>query len=98
MAPITVGKVAISMSLDNCLPKGPCQWTEYQMWLGQQSYKAFCGIDSALRVPYSAQAEFNSPGVLLSGSAIRKRYARSPHAMIHSLLRKLRRFFCELSN
>uniref|UniRef100_A0A1B6FDU2 Protein kinase domain-containing protein n=2 Tax=Cicadellinae TaxID=33370 RepID=A0A1B6FDU2_9HEMI len=91
MAPITIGSVTGSMTLHNNLPKGPCQWTHYQAQLGRQSYRSFCEQNN--NIPYSMEAAAKSPVTHLSGSACRERYSRSPHAMIHSFLRKLKHSF-----
>lgn len=93
MAPITISSVTGSMALDHRLPKGPCKWNQYHAHLGKQSYRSFCGSNS--NIPYSMGAAAKSPVVLLSGPAVSERYSRSPHAIIHSFLRKLKHSFRE---
>uniref|UniRef100_A0A1B6E4X9 Protein kinase domain-containing protein n=1 Tax=Clastoptera arizonana TaxID=38151 RepID=A0A1B6E4X9_9HEMI len=90
MAPIAISSITGSMTLNN-LQKGPCQWTHYQAHIGRQKYRAFS--DNQIAMPLSMEASAKSSVLFLSGSTNRARNPKSPHAMLHSFLRKLKRSF-----
>ena len=100
MAPITIGSIAGSMNLNkNNLSRGPCQWTQYQSQIGRQCYRPFGENNNVMS--FSMDVAETSSVIIVPSSSNKEIHPTSPHAKLHSFLRKIKhsfREFCCLCN